>query len=166
MMEHAGVQLFISQWRKAPPPTGAPSHAEGEDRCTQSVSSHTSETEECHQQHACKGFVRVKAHCLQLEARCSSAPRVPAPSSLQSDPWHHSSWGSWTSRSHMSSRPHTISRRLAGGEGLHQPGCTAQLRQEAEDGLTHHKKRVSRGSTCNTRLSHLCYLFVLFSSCT
>ena len=35
---------------------------------------------------------------------------------------------------HKQTTPYHIRRRLAGGEGLNQPACTAQLGEQAEDG--------------------------------
>ena len=88
------------------------------------------------QQHACKGFVRVKAHRLQLGARCSSAPRVLAPSALQADPCRHTSWGSF---------------------------CTASFCTFKEPMPSVDVRQVARGSTCNIRLPHVLFLFLLFS---
>ena len=81
----------------------------------------------------------MKAHRLQLEARCSSAPRVPAPSSLQSDPCQHTSRGSWSMLSPMTEQTQSYPSNFGWWRGA-QPASFAQCnlgrRWKTDEGLT------------------------------
>ena len=64
------------------------------------------------------GFVFALALGLHLSLRCSSAPHVPKPSSLQAGCTQSKAWGSWMCFQILTANPNGAVRLLARGEGL------------------------------------------------
>ena len=113
-----------------------------------------------HQQHACKGFVRVKAHRLQLRARCSSAPRVLAPSRLQADHCRHTSWGSLSCTFVLFSTILSVtSGRWRGAQPFYVPSSTSIGRRATDDSLARSRCRGAQSATRGrqTRRKGMCF---------